>query len=114
MPYADREKQRKAQQRWDRKNQKGKIESKRLRRKALRARFAAFKKTLRCSRCPEKHPACLDFHHRDPKKKDMALYQVINVGGWSWEHIMKEVAKCEVLCANCHRKEHYKEDEDES
>jgi hypothetical protein len=110
MPYADREKQRTAQREWDQKNQKRKIEDKRLRRRALRARFAVFKKTLKCSRCPESHFACLDFHHRDPNEKDMALFQVISVGGWSWEHIMREVAKCEVLCANCHRKEHYVED----
>src|ERR1035438_2566052 len=60
----------------------------------------------RCACCEETHPACLEFHHRDPsqKKEDMAL--VAN-RGWSEERILVESSKCEVLCSNCHRKMHW-------
>ena len=26
--------------------------------------------------------------------------------GFSWKAIMKEIQKCEIVCANCHRIEH--------
>jgi len=76
------------------------------RRKDLRLWFLSVKKTLKCERCPEDHPACLDFHHRDPEKKDVSLAMAI-AAGWSKEHVMREMKKCRVLCANCHRKLHY-------
>ena len=59
--------------------------------------------------CDESHPACLDFHHRDPREKVMILSKVTNQRGWSIERILAEIAKCEVICANCHRKEHWSE-----
>jgi len=67
--------------------------------------FQEYKSTLSCSRCGEDHPACIQFHHTDPSVKES------NVGrmayrGVSVERIMAEIAKCEVLCANCHAKEH--------
>lgn len=30
--------------------------------------------------------------------------------GWSWERLLKEIAKCEIRCANCHRIRHYSSD----
>lgn len=75
------------------------------RQKEIAQWFRDFKKTLGCNRCGENHWACLEFHHKDPKEKEFMLYQVVS-NGWSKKKILKEVAKCEVLCANCHRKEH--------
>lgn len=61
-----------------------------------------------CIHCGETHPACLDFHHRNPKEKSFRL--VANqIGNRSLKSIEREIAKCDVLCANCHRKHHYKE-----
>jgi hypothetical protein len=67
-----------------------------------------YKKTLKCNRCPENHPACLQFHHSDPTQKEVTVSQVVR--WWSIRRIMEEVAKCEVLCANCHAKEHWRDD----
>jgi hypothetical protein len=61
---------------------------------------------VRCTRCPETHPACLDFHHRDPDQKEFSVTKAA-MRGWSRERIAIEIAKCDVLCSNCHRKEHW-------
>ena len=59
-----------------------------------------------CNRCDEKNPACLDFHHVDEEEKEMAVGKMISFG-YSKDRIRNEIEKCIVLCANCHRKEHY-------
>ena len=46
----------------------------------------------------------IEFHHRDPSQKERAISDMM---GWSWEKIEKEIAKCDPLCANCHRILHY-------
>ena len=67
----------------------------------VRAWFRQFKRGLRCSRCGESHPACLSFHHRDRalKKFDVS-YAAAH--GYSVAAIEAEIAKCIVLCVNCH------------
>ncbi len=69
-------------------------------------RFKELKAKLSCNHCPEDHPACLDFHHLDPSKKEFGI-SGNSVRDFSWDRILKEIAKCEVLCSNCHRKEHF-------
>jgi hypothetical protein len=54
--------------------------------------------------CGESDPAALDFHHKDPEQKYLHVGRMLSVGGWSWKTIKKEIAKCVVVCANCHRK----------
>jgi hypothetical protein len=49
---------------------------------------------------------CLDFHHADPAEKDIDPAQAVSLKGWSIDRIRAEIAKCAVLCANCHRKAH--------
>lgn len=61
---------------------------------------------LKCSKCPEDHPSCLDFHHLGDKELNIA--EMANQGA-SKQRILKEVSKCVVLCSNCHRKLHYEE-----
>ena len=46
----------------------------------------------------------LEFHHRDPSTKKENWD---NMSGWRWERIIKELDKCDLLCANCHREIHY-------
>jgi hypothetical protein len=67
-----------------------------------------------CSRCGESNPVCLELHHLDGKEKDVRLRTHFNpetqtkwMPGWgnlSYSDIVDEIKKCEVLCANCHRK----------
>lgn len=65
------------------------------------------KSTLKCCRCDENHPACLDFHHEDESKKEFGIADAVT-NKVSKTRILKEIQKCIVLCANCHRKEHSK------
>jgi hypothetical protein len=60
---------------------------------------------ISCIKCNENYPAALDFHHRDKTEKEICVSDIVNFG-WGEERIKKEIAKCDVLCANCHRKEH--------
>jgi len=51
-------------------------------------------------RCTE----ALEFHHLDASKKD---FGISNKGYTrSWEKVKKELDKCIMLCANCHREVH--------
>lgn len=67
--------------------------------------FYEFKKTLKCVVCGESESACLDFHHKDPSEKEGAIANIVR-GNRSFDAVLKEVEKCVVLCANCHRKFH--------
>ena len=67
--------------------------------------FAAFKATLSCVLCGESHAECLDFHHKDPSTKDSTVADIAGKA-LSMKRIMREVEKCVVLCANCHRRVH--------
>ena len=44
-----------------------------------------------------------DFHHLNPDEKEFSLGNKSNP---SWETVKKEIDKCILLCANCHRLEH--------
>ncbi|WP_226482232.1 homing endonuclease associated repeat-containing protein [Natrinema amylolyticum] len=59
-----------------------------------------------CDRCSEMNPVCLDFHHVNEDEKEMAVGKMIAFG-YAKDRIRNEIEKCIVLCANCHRKEHY-------
>lgn len=59
-----------------------------------------YKSTHPCVDCGESDPLVLDFDHRDgaTKKFNVHARQV------SLEILMAEIAKCDVRCANCHRR----------
>ena len=55
--------------------------------------------------CGERDPMVLEFHHRTDK--DMAVGYMV-AAGFSVK-IQEEIDKCDVLCANCHRRVTVKE-----
>lgn len=60
-----------------------------------------------CKVCGFKeHPAALDFDHRDPSTKEFNIAE-FDRRGVGFERLQKEVAKCDVLCANHHRMKHF-------
>lgn len=56
-----------------------------------------------CVDCGETDPIVLDFDHISGKKK-ANVSKLANVGSRSWNAILEEIGKCEIRCANCHRK----------
>ena len=90
---------------WYKKNKLRVIEKNKSRTEEQRKWFINFKSQLKCELCSESHPATLDFHHKDPKEKEIGIC-VAMTRGWSRDRILKEISKCSVLCSNCHRKIH--------
>ena len=82
--------------------------TKQVRRHAIAEWFVELKGTFVCTRCGEDHPGCIQFHHLDPAHKETSVADAVR-RGWSRDRILGELAKCEVLCANCHAKHHAKE-----
>ena len=60
-----------------------------------------------CIDCGETDLRCLDFDHRDPTLKKCNVSKMVGGGSWSWNSCLEEIAKCDVRCANCHRKKTY-------
>lgn len=54
-----------------------------------------------CVQCGETDPLVLEFHHRQGKDKAVS---VMVAGGYPIPTIQAEIDKCDVLCANCHRR----------
>jgi hypothetical protein len=55
-----------------------------------------------CKNCGNPDPEVLEFDHRDPSEKNFNVSEMIGVN--SWKKILEEIAKCDILCANCHKK----------
>lgn len=61
-----------------------------------------FKEATPCTDCGNKYPAvCMDFDHvpeRGKKFKDIS-----KIAHWGLDRLMDEIAKCDLVCSNCHR-----------
>lgn len=47
------------------------------------------------------NPVAMDYDHINPSNKKINISKMMNA--YSWERIQEEIAKCELVCANCHR-----------
>jgi hypothetical protein len=59
-----------------------------------------------CLDCGEDDPIVLEFDHRDIKTKSFRLSEARR-GKYPMRMVVEEVAKCDVRCANCHRRRTY-------
>jgi hypothetical protein len=65
-------------------------------------KFVADLKNVPCMDCGIKYnPWVMEFDHRDPNEKVENIGRAISRG--SWTKLKEEVAKCDVVCSNCHR-----------
>jgi hypothetical protein len=74
--------------------------------RALRDLVQTHKGEQGCCRCPENDPDCLQFHHPGDDKLE-CVAELVRSG--NADRVWAEIAKCIVLCANCHFKLHAKE-----
>lgn len=68
-------------------------------------KFREYKKTLSCNRCGYNDYRALEFHHFNNDKDEFDPCVIARKR--SWKNVINELNKCEVLCSNCHRIEHY-------
>lgn len=106
MPYKDSIKQKEAQRKHYLEN-KEKFLSRNLQNRRKRQRWfqEEVMKNVVCMLCSEDCSACIDWHHKDPSKKDFAISQLIK-RTTKKDRILEEIKKCVPVCANCHRKVH--------
>lgn len=65
-------------------------------------RVHEYKSATPCADCQTIYPAeCMDFDHTGDDKLNNVGTMVAH--GWSWEKISTEIAKCDLVCSNCHR-----------
>ncbi|GAA0204973.1 homing endonuclease associated repeat-containing protein [Halobaculum roseum] len=70
----------------------------------LRLWTYAYQREVGCRECDLPDPVRLQFHHTDDDKT-ATVADLIGASA-STNDVLREVKKCEVLCVNCHRKEH--------
>ena len=80
-------------------------------RQATRDKVATYKLSKGCEVCgfQAQHSCQLDLDHIDPATKTYKGSHKSYDAGWSWERVEKEIAKCTVLCKNCHSLRTYEE-----
>lgn len=55
-----------------------------------------------CEECGyRKDPRAIDFDHIRPELKTADVSRLIRYA--SWEDVLAEIGKCQILCSNCHR-----------
>lgn len=74
-------------------------------RERYRKEYDAYRITLKCSNCGDPRWYILDHHHVNPDDKYLGINSMR--GFYPLTTIMKEIEKCIVLCANCHREVEY-------
>jgi DNA-binding transcriptional MerR regulator len=71
------------------------------RRQELRDTLREYKERFPCADCGKKYPGyILDFDHVTGQKIDNISKMIT----WdTWENILLEIKKCDIVCSNCHR-----------
>ena len=106
MPYKDPERRRACRRKWYAENKNSEKAHIKKRKLEIRKWFQKYKSSLKCLKCGEGHVATIDFHHRIGSKEKGVSVMVAD--GYSIKRIEEELKKCDVLCANCYRKLHFK------
>lgn len=69
----------------------------------LKAKVLEYLATHPCQDCGEPDPIVLEFDHRDQSAKVDSVARLVN-DCKSWETVLEEIQKCDVRCANCHKR----------
>ena len=91
MPYKNKEDLYKAQKRH---------------RAKVRKNLFEYLSNKQCLDCGEDDPIVLDFDHKNRLLKFKTINKMLS-GHYSWASVLKEIGKCDIRCANCHRRKTY-------
>jgi hypothetical protein len=108
VPYKDDERRIQAKRDYYRDNKERMLRQAKERYERIRGAVRAIKVEAGCFHCGIRHPAVLEFHHWDPANKSFRIEEAVSAGR-ALEFILPEIAKCRVVCANCHRIIHWEE-----
>lgn len=112
MPHANLEKRRAYGREHYRKNKKIYVKRARVHRRKIAAKIRAFISVYLlshpCIDCGENDSIVLEFDHRSPDQKDFNIGDAIRLSK-SLSRVEKEISKCDIRCANCHRRKTFKE-----
>ena len=103
MPYKSKDSLNSYKHDYYLRNKEKYVEKLKKKREEYRALVAEIRAKSKCEICGENHPACLDFHHEGDKAIEISNA----IPHWGKTRLLEEIAKCKILCANCHRKLHY-------
>lgn len=110
MPYKNKKKRKKfAKEHYEANKEKYKKRAIRHNKKARernRNYVLEYLKSHPCIDCNEGDIIVLEFDH--VKDKKVSEISKAASAGWSLERLKKEIEKCEVRCANCHRRATHK------
>jgi len=70
--------------------------------KENRRRIREYLESRGCVDCGESDRRVLDFDHRDPRSKVGGIARLAMTK--PWPVVLSEIEKCDVRCANCHRR----------
>lgn len=102
MPYKDPQKQKRALARYFQENKERIRESQNKKRNLFRRRIQEAKTDTPCKDCNEVFPHyVMDFDHLPGVKKNFNIGTTSNTT--SMTALEAEIAKCDVVCSNCHR-----------
>ncbi|WZB39598.1 HNH endonuclease [Streptomyces phage Cursive] len=103
MPYADPELQKAAQRRYYLENKQRKLEAQNTKRALWRRYVAELKEATPCMDCGIQYPSyVMDFDHRPGVEKKFQIGTHMSKVP-SMEALKEEIAKCDIVCSNCHR-----------
>src|SRR5437868_5163001 len=74
-----------------------------IRRQLSKDRLWKYRAEHPCVDCGETDPLILEFDHVSPDNKRSEIYCLANKT-YAWTAILAEIERCEVRCANCHRR----------
>lgn len=72
------------------------------RRQDTKSKVIDYLRVRACVDCGESDIIVLEFDHTEDNKSYGVSEMIGN--GMKWESVLKEIEKCEVVCANCHRR----------
>ena|SRR5215207_2819089 len=82
--------------------------AKRNQKQRIRETILSYLENRSCIICDEKDPIVLEFDHRVHSEKKFSIGEAASKAV-TLKALAEEMEKCDVLCANCHRRKTYKE-----